>query len=381
MSGPLAGSRVVEIGGIGPAPYCAMVLADMGADVIRVDRVVEVHEDWPEVVDTDLLYRGRRSVAVDLKRAEGAEVALRLATRADVLIEGFRPGVAERLGIGPDDCAARNARLVYARLTGWGQEGPWAQRAGHDINYVALGGALAMIGRAGETPLAPPAMFGDFAGGGLLCAFGIACALIERERSGQGQVVDAAVVDGVAMLLGPLLGPMRAGWWVPRRGENLIDTGAPFYEVYETKDGEYISLGAIEPEFYAELVKRLGVDELPEQMDRDRWPDTKMRIAELVRERTRAEWEAVFEGSDACFAPVLAPHEAARHPHMAARQTYAERHNALQAAPAPRFSRTPAALQRPAARPGQHTIEVLSEWGFETAEIEGLRASGSVRQQ
>ncbi len=383
MSGPLDGYRVIELAGIGPGPFAGMMLSDMGAEVVRVDRVQAV--DDPSDTgrsrrpSADLLGRGRRSVAVDLKHPEGRETVLRLVEAADALIEGYRPGVTERLGLGPEDCAARNPRLVYARMTGWGQDGPYAPTAGHDINYVALSGTLDMIGRRGEAPVPPLNLVGDFGGGGLLLAFGIVCGILEAARSGQGQVIDAAMVDGSALLATMIYGMRGAGQW-GERGTNLLDTGAWFYDVYETKDGRYISLGSIEPQFLEEMVRLTGLPgDLPPQHDRSTWPQMKQRLAEVVKTRTRDEWSRIMEGSDACFAPVLSPEEAAAHPHNVARGTFTTVEGMLQPAPAPRFSRTPPGHPGPPARPGQHTDQTLLDWGFDDDEVARLRQSGAVR--
>ena len=370
--GPLAGLRIVEIAGIGPGPYCAMLLADMGAEVLRIERPAKL---GPGDARFDLLSRGRRCAAIDLKRPEGVAAVLRLVERADGLLEGFRPGVMERLGLGPDECLARNPRLVYGRMTGFGQSGPLAQAAGHDINYIALAGALAPIGRRGAAPTPPLNLVGDFGGGGLLLAFGMTCALLERVRSGKGQVVDAAMVDGAAALMTVFHGAQQSGFWSDERGTNLLDTGSHFYDAYETADGQYVSIGAIEPQFYAELLKRIGVEaeSLPAQLDRARWPEAKETLARLFKTRTRAEWCRLLEGSDACFAPVLSMAEARRHPHNVARGTFVEVGGVEQPRPAPRFSRTDAAIQRPPARVGEHTDEALGDWGFSAAEITALR--------
>jgi alpha-methylacyl-CoA racemase len=379
--GPLAGYRVIELAGIGPAPMCAMLLAEMGADVLRIDRagVNDLRLD----VDPkyDLLSRGRRSAAIELKKREGVETLMRLIEGADALVEGFRPGVAERLGIGPDECLARNPRLVYARMTGWGQEGPLAGAAGHDIDYIALAGALSAIGRRGERPVPPLNLVGDFGGGALYLAVGVLAGLLEREKSGRGQVVDAAMVDGAASLMTIIYGLHAAGLWRDERGVNLLDTGAPFYDVYETKDGKYVALGAIEPKFYAELMKKsgLGAEELPHQYDREAWPRMKQRFAEFFRTKTRDEWCAVLEGSDACFAPVLTLEEAPGHPHNRHRGTFVEVDGVVQPGPAPRFSRTPSKIQRRAAAPGEHTDEALRDWGFSAADVSRLRDSGAIR--
>ena len=381
MAGPLAGCRVVELAGIGPGPFAGMMLSDMGAEVVRVDRAEAVREGAPPPVH-DVLGRGRRSVAVDLKTPEGREVVLRLAERADALIEGFRPGVTERLGVGPDDCLSRNPRLVYGRMTGWGQTGPYAQAAGHDINYIALSGTLEMIGRKDQAPVPPLNLVGDFGGGGMLLAFGVVCAMLESARSGKGQVVDAAMVDGAALLAAMMHGMRASGMWRPERGTNLLDTGAWFYDAYETADGKYISIGSIEPQFLAELVRITGLDAegpLPHQMDRDAWPAMKRRVGDLIKTKTRDEWCELLEATDACFAPVLSPEEAAAHPHNVERGTFTERDGVVQPAPAPRFSRTPAEIAGSPARPGEHTDSVLAEWGFAASEVAKLREAGAIR--
>ena len=379
--GPLTGVRVVEVAGIGPGPFAAMVLADMGADVVRVDRVQAVGGDFSKP-NKEILNRGRRSVGVDLKHPDGVETVLRLAESADALIEGFRPGVAERLGIGPDTCLARNAALVYARMTGWGQEGPYAKAAGHDINYIALAGALAHFGRAGGKPTPPINLVGDFGGGGLLLAFGIVCGILEARGSGKGQVVDAAMVDGSALLMTMMWGLRSIGFWEDELGTNVLDTGAPFYDTYETADGKFISIGSLEPQFYAELLERTGLsgEDLPAQMDRAGWPILRERFSELFRSKTRDEWCDVLEQTDACFAPVLTMTECAEHPHVKARDTIVDDANGVaQPAPAPRFSRTAPSLGRPPAWPGQHTDEVLVDWGIDAGEVEKLRDAGAVR--
>ncbi|GAA4471109.1 CaiB/BaiF CoA transferase family protein [Phytohabitans houttuyneae] len=376
--GPLAGLKVVELQGLGPGPFCAMLLSDFGADVVRVERTQAVAAaDGPP--PPDVLARGRRSIGVNLKSPDGVEALLRLVDRADVLIEGFRPGVTERLGAGPDTCLARNPRLVYGRVTGWGRTGPYAPYAGHDINYLALSGALWSIGRGGEAPVAPLTYVGDFGGGGMLLTIGICAALAERASSGRGQVVDAAMVDGAALLNSFLYGMRAMGMWGQERGRNLLDTGAPFYDTYETADGGWIAIGALEPQFYRNLVGALGVPDLPAtQPDPAGWPALRARFAEVFRTRTRDEWCAVLEAAEACFAPVLSPWEAPEHPHNAARGTFVAHEGLVQPAPAPRFSRTPARIAGPVARPGQHTDEVLTEWGFAPDEIEKLRAGGGV---
>ena len=377
--GPLSGIRIVEITGIGPGPFCGMMLADMGAEVLRVDRAQSVGAEATGRPSLDLLARGRRSIGVDLKHPQGVETVLRLVERADALFEGFRPGVMERLGLGPDVCLARNPALVYGRMTGWGQDGPLAQAAGHDINYIALAGVLDHIGREGEAPVPPLNLVGDFGGGGMLLAFGMVCALVERQRSGRGQVVDAAMVDGSAALMAIFHGAMLAGWW-KERGTNLLDTGAPFYDVYETKDGRYVSIGSIEPQFYAELMRRLGLEgeALPRQMDRAQWPAMRERFRALFRTRTRDEWTEVLEGTDVCFAPVLSMREARDHPHNRARGTFVEVEGSPQPGPAPRFSRSVVRIERPPPHPGQHTDEALADWGFDSAEIQRLREAKAI---
>ena len=379
MSGPLSGVKVVEIAGIGPGPFAAMMLADMGADVVRVDRAQAVTGNFDRQ-NLEILNRGRRSIGVDLKNPEGVETVMKLVEQADALIEGFRPGVADRLGIGPAACLARNPKLVYGRMTGWGQDGPYAQAAGHDINYIALAGALGHFGRAGAKPTPPINLVGDFGGGGMLMAFGVACALVESARSGQGQVIDAAMVDGAAALMAMVWGFQALGIWGPA-GTNVLDSGAPFYDTYETSDGKFISLGSLEPQFYAELVTRLGLTdelELAGQMNQTTWADQREKFTALFLTKTRDEWCEVLEMTDVCFAPVLTMTEAAVHPHLKARNTIVEDHGVMQPAPAPRFSRTPGSIQRPPAWPGQHTDELLADWGFGADEISSLRASGAV---
>lgn len=362
-AGPLRGVRVVELAGIGPGPFAAMMLADLGADVVRVDRV---GGGSPLGGDPrfDLLNRGKRSVAVDLKAPGGRELVLDLAARADLLIEGYRPGVVERLGVGPGDVLARNPRLVYGRMTGWGQDGPLAASAGHDITYLAVTGALHAIGRSDGPPQVPLNLLGDFAGGSLYLVVGLLAALREAERTGRGQVVDAAITDGTAHLTTMVYGLAAQGLWRDERGVNLLDTGAPFYDVYPASDGGYLAVGALEPQFYAEFVKLLDPgDDLPGQFDRARWPQLRARIAAAFATRTRQEWVDRFAGTDACVAPVLSFAEAARHPHLAARGTVQRRGGVSQPAAAPRFSATPTAPGGPPPVPGQHTREVLEDWG------------------
>jgi alpha-methylacyl-CoA racemase len=375
MTGPLEGVRVVELAGIGPGPYTCMLLADAGADVLRIDRLVGDRPTAPTGPHWDLLNRSRRSVAVDLKDPDGVALVLDLIGGADALVEGWRPGVAERLGIGPDDCAARNPRLVYGRMTGWGQEGPLALSAGHDINYIAVAGVLWAIGRAGEPPVPPLNLVGDFGGGGMMLAFGVVAAILEARRSGEGQVVDAAMVDGAASLMTMTYAFRQGGMWSDDRGVNMLDTGAPFYEVYETADGKWFAVGAIERQFYAELIRLTGLDQedLPDQMDRAQWPAMKERFAAVFRTRTRDVWSEIFAGTDGCGAPVLSPWEAHEHPHNQYRGTFVEVEGVVQPGPAPRFSRTPGAVQRPAPVAGQDTDEALKAWGIDDARVTSLR--------
>ncbi|MDG1409261.1 MAG: CaiB/BaiF CoA-transferase family protein [Acidimicrobiales bacterium] len=378
--GPLQGVTIIELAGIGPGPFCAMMLSDMGADVIRVDRAGAVRGGDPNVPPIDVLGRGRRSIGIDLKSPDGRETLMRLVEKADGLTEGFRPGVTERLGLGPDECMARNSALVYGRMTGWGQTGPYALTAGHDINYIALAGALEPIGRSGEAPVPPLNLVGDFGGGGMYLAFGMVCAILEARSSGQGQVVDAAMVDGAASLMGFFHGFRAMGIWNDDRGTNMLDTGAPYYDVYETSDGKYVSIGSIEPQFYAELREKLGLDDAKwdAQQTRADWPDRKADLAEIFMMKTREEWCELIEGSDVCFAPVLSIEEAPKHPHNVARGTFTEVAGVTQPGPAPRFSRTEAKIQGPAAHAGQHSDELLAEFGFDDAEIASLRDSGAV---
>ena len=378
--GPLSGIKIVEIAGIGPGPFAAMLLSDLGADVIRVDRAQSVSGGDPESPPPDLLNRGRRSVGVDLKQPAGVETVLRLIDRADALIEGFRPGVMERLGLGPDVCFARNPRLVYGRMTGWGQDGPLAMAAGHDINYISLTGALHAIGRSGQAPVPPLNLVGDFGGGTMFLIMGVLAALVERQTSGKGQVVDAAMTDGSAALMTIFYGIKHIGFWRDERGVNMLDGGAHFYDAYETKDGKYVSVGSIEPQFYQLLLKHTGLvsTELPAQFDRDKWPAMKEKIAAIFRTKTRDEWCAIMENTDVCFAPVLTMSEAPHHPHNKARGTFTEVKGVVQPTPAPRFSRTPGAIQRPPAHPGQHTDEALADWGFSKAELAALREKHAI---
>jgi len=376
--GPLAGLRVIEFEAVGPAPFCGMLLADMGADVLLVDRAQPVELGLERQRRHDVMLRGRRSVTLDLKTPGAAQAALELADRADALIEGFRPGVMERLGLGPDVMLARNPKLVYGRMTGWGQYGPLAERAGHDINYIALAGVLGAIGRAGEAPVPPLNLVGDFGGGGLMLAFGIACGVIEARASGRGQVIDAAMVDGASLLTSMFSGLLADGQWHDRRGVNVLDSGAPWYDSYATQDGQHVAIGAIESRFYAELIERLGLagESLPTQHDRTRWPELRERFAAVFRSKTRAEWCTVFEGSDACFAPVLGFAEAREHPHNLARGRSIEVGGIEQPAPAPLFARTPGAIRGGPPERGAMGREALVDWGFTPGEIDALAAQG-----
>ena len=384
-SGPLAGIRVVEVAGIGPAPLGCMVLADLGAEVVRVDR-----SSGPGLslvpYRKDILARGRRSVAVDLKAPGGADVVRRLADSADVFVEAFRPGVAERLGIGPKELLARNPRLVYARMTGWGQDGPLAQRAGHDIDYAAIVGAIGAIGEPGRKPVAPLNLVADFGGGSMFLVAGVLAALLERATSGKGQVVDVAMVDGVSTLLSMLHSHRASGIWQDKRGSNLLDGGAPFYDTYECADGEWIAVGALERQFFAELARVLGEatpgfsEQLPDQHDMARWREMRALFERTFATRSRDEWAKLFDGVDACVAPILSAGEAPMHPHVAARETLVELDGVVQPAPAPRFSRTPSAIGGPPRQPGEDTRETLLDWGFTAAELDELFADGVVAQ-
>jgi alpha-methylacyl-CoA racemase len=377
--GPLAGVRVIELAGIGPGPFAAMLLADLGAEVVRVDRASAVQRMTS--AGTDFTNRGKLSVGVDLKHPQGRETVLRLVERSDILIEGFRPGVTERLGLGPADCQARNPRLVYGRMTGWGQEGPLSQSAGHDVGYIAVTGALHAIGRAGGPPQVPMNLLGDFAGGSMYLVVGVLAALLEARVSGQGQVVDAAIVDGTAHLSTFIHGFMAGGLWQDERGVNMLDTGAPWYDVYETADGKHVAVGAIEPQFYAELLRTLGLDDdpsMPAQHDRDGWPELRERFAAAFKAKTRDEWAALFLPGDGCVAPVLSLREATVHPYNTAREVFVERDGHAQPAPAPRFSRTGPETDGVPAQPGQHTRAVLEGLGFD--DVDALLESGAVAQ-
>ena len=376
MKGPLQGVRVIEMTGIGPGPFCAMMLSDMGAEVIRIDRL----QSRGEGHRAHVLYRGRRSVALDLKVPAGVETVLRLTESADVLLEGFRPGVMERLGLGPDVCLERNPRLVFGRMTGWGQSGPLAKRAGHDINYIAVGGALGAMGYDDRPPAPPLNLVGDFGGGAMYLLAGILAALIERGNSGRGQVVDAAMTDGTASLLGPFYGLMAMGWWRKERFSNRLDGAAHFYGCYECGDGKHIAIGALEPQFYALLLEKCGIDDprFGEQLDQARWPELREKLAAVFKTRSRDEWCELLEGSDVCVAPVLNLAEAPEHPHNKARGTFVEMDGVLQPAPAPRFSRTPGAIQRGPALAGEHSDEVLRDWGMSDDDIAALKKAGAM---
>jgi alpha-methylacyl-CoA racemase len=376
---PLDGIRVIEMAGLAPAPYAGMILADFGADVVRVDRS-PTSGAKPDPT-RDHLARGKRSIGLNLKNPRGVEVLLRLLETADVLIEPFRPGVMEKLGVGPDVALARNPRLVYARLTGWGQGGPYGPMAGHDTNYIAISGALSCFARKGERPLPPVNLLGDFAGGGMLCAMGVLLALFERTRSGRGQVIDSAMVDGAANLATFLFGFRAAGLWSDQAGTNLLDTGAPFYDTYETADGKFMSVGAIEPQFYAELLEGLGLDAeaMPHQYDRDAWPATAARFAEVFKTRTRDEWTETFDGTDACVAPILTLGEAPMHPHNRARETFTKAvGGCIAPQAAPRLSRTPGSAAAEAPLPGADTEEVLRAAGLSADETQKLIGDGVV---
>jgi len=374
--GPLKGVKVVEVGGIGPGPFCGMMLSDMGANIIRV---VRKEEQGMVAQKFEVLNRGRPSVAIDLMKPEGVEAVLKLVEQADALQEGFRPGVMERIGLGPDVCLKRNPRLVYARMTGWGQEGPLSHAAGHDLNYIALSGALHAIGKRAEKPVVPLNLVGDFGGGGMLQAFGMVCALFEAQKSGQGQVVDTAMVDGAATLMAMFYGFYSAGvWW--ERGTNLLDSGAHFYDTYETADGKYVSVGSIEPKFYAELIRLTGIEDpdFQNQMDVTKWPELKEKITQVFKSKTRQEWCDIMEGTDVCFAPVLSFDEAINHPHNVARKTFVEVAGVIQPGPAPRFSRTKCEIRSAPPDLGADTETGLADWGFDASEIQALKDAGAI---
>jgi alpha-methylacyl-CoA racemase len=380
--GPLAGLKVVEMAGIGPAPFCAMLLADMGAEVIRIDRLVASDIGIPVPPKFDLLNRSKRSIAIDLKSEQGKETVLGLIEKADVLIEGFRPGVMERLGLGPDICLAKNPGLVYGRMTGWGQDGPLSQAAGHDLNYIALTGALNAMGRAGEVPAIPLNLVGDFAGGSLYLAMGILAAIYSVKNGGQGQVVDAAIVDGTANLLSLMYSYWQMGGWSLQRGTNIVDSGAPFYEVYETSDGRYITIAAVEKKFYLELIERIGLSgqDLPKQGSAKDWPQLKQRFSELFKTRTQKEWCEILEGTDACFAPVLDIEECIAHPHNSFRKIHLEIDGVINPAPAPRFSHTPSEISKTPSAIGEDSSEILADWGYSNDEIERLKSAGAINR-
>ena len=377
--GPLQGIKVIELAGIGPGPFCAMLLADLGADVVRIDRMAPADLGIDRGRKYNVLNRGRRSVAVDLKSPDGVETVLKLVEGAEALIEGFRPGVTERLGLGPDECFARNPKLVYGRMTGWGQEGPMSHAAGHDINYIALTGALHAIGPS-HAPSPPLNLVGDFGGGGMYLAFGIAAALLEARTSGEGQVVDAAMTEGAASLMAAIYGIYGSGGWANERESNFLDGGAYYYGTYETAEGKFVSVGSIEGKFHDELLERTGLTESPtvDRNDREAWADKRARLAEVFKTKTRDEWDAIMAGSDVCYAPVLDLEEAPLHPHNVARGSFIEVEGVTQPAPAPRFSRTPGSVARPPAAPGENTDEVLADWGFDTDDIAKLRDVGAV---
>jgi alpha-methylacyl-CoA racemase len=383
-TGPLTGIKIIELAGIGPSPYTNMMLADAGAQVIRLERAAPGAADAAKAQKGpywDLLNRSRISVGIDLKHPDALELVFGLIEQADGLTEGFRPGVTERMGLGPEDCWKRNPALVYGRMTGWGQDGPMAMAAGHDIDYIGIGGALWPMGRADSAPVPPLNLVGDFGGGGLLLAFGMLAGILEAKRTGQGQVVDAAMVDGAASLMTMIHSFHTFGIWNEERGANMLDTGAPFYEVYETSDGGWMGVGGIEAKFYAELLEGMGLTDdptLPGQMERDKWPAMKVRFAEVFKTKTRDEWSAIFDGTDACVVPVLSPWEAHLHPHNVARSTFLEVDGVIQPAPAPRFSRTPSSISKPPSPPGADTVTGLLEWGVDEGTIAKLQESGAL---
>jgi len=386
-SGPFAGVKVLEIGSIGPGPFAAMVLADMGAEVVKVDPVTMVDFEMPDgplAIPTRSmpLFRGRRAIGVDLKSSDGITALLRMVESADVLLEGFRPGVMERLGLGPDICLERNPRLVYGRITGYGQEGPMARNPGHDLNYIALAGVLDMIGQKNGPPTPPLSLVGDFGGGGMLLAFGVASALFARQQTGRGQVIDAAMVDGASYLATLFHGLYDCGHMQPERGSNMVDSGAHFYNVYETSDNDWISIAGVMDKFYKKTLAALGLnpDELPPQMDREHWPQLKQQIADVVKTKTAAEWAEILDGPEFCYAPVLPLTEAWRHPHNQARNSFIDVDGLMQPAPAPRFSDTPGEVRHGPVPPGQNSRAVLSDWGFSRAEVADLESSGAVAQ-
>ncbi|HEX3863306.1 MAG TPA: CaiB/BaiF CoA-transferase family protein [Stellaceae bacterium] len=382
--GPLEGIKIVELAGIGPGPFCAMLLSDMGAEVIRVDRAANVGRDIGREGEDPrfgLMQRGRRNIAVDLKNPRGVEATLRLIDQADALVEGFRPGVMERLGLGPDICLVRNPKLVFGRMTGWGQDGPIAHTAGHDINYIALSGVLHSIGNAGGPPVPPLNLVGDFGGGAMYLAMGVLAGIISARTTGRGQVIDCSMVEGSASLMMMMYGALAAGAWNETRASNRTDGGAPYYRVYETSDGEHVAIGSIEPQFYAELIQHTGLadEKLPAQTDRSSWPDMHQRLARIFKTKTRAQWTEIMEQTDICFAPVLRMSEAMSHPHNRHRQSFVEVDGVAQPGPAPRFLGTPSRIQRPPARTGENTDEILRDWGFSAGEITALHQNGAVK--
>jgi alpha-methylacyl-CoA racemase len=382
MSGPLQGFRIVELGAIGPGPFAGALLADLGADVVRIDRLPRPGAPGDMPSRFDFYNRNKRSIALDLKQPAAVQTVLDLLPRANALIEGFRPGVAERLGLGPRECLAANPRLVYGRMTGWGQDGPLAQEAGHDINYLAVTGALYCMGTADRPPPPPLNLVADLGGGALYLAVGMLSALLEVQQSGRGQVIDAAMIDGVTNLMSAFQAFQQFGSWTDKRGDNLVDGGAPFYGTYATQDDKYVAVGAIEPQFYASLLNVLGLNDeiLPAQYDRGSWPRMRERFAAIFRTRSREAWIEASVGRDACLSPVLTMEEAAAHPHMRAREVYSKFDGLRHPSPAPRFDRTPASLRRPVPGAGQHSREVLSEWGLSMADIAALEASKALAQ-
>lgn len=379
--GPLNGIRIVEFAGLGPAPFCAMLLADLGAEIVRIDRQQPIVGRIDHDPRTQVLNRGRRSVAVDLKNSHAQTAVLRLIDQADALIEGYRPGVMERLGYGPEICMARNQSLVYGRMTGWGQDGPLALAPGHDINYIALTGTLHAIGRKDGAPTPPLNLVGDF-GGGAYLAMGLLAAILEARGSGEGQIVDAAMIDAAASMMAYFFGFSASGYWVNERGSNYLDSGSPFYDTYETKDGKWVAIGSVEEKFWKETWRLLGLDpeEIPPQHDRQTWSAAKETVAGAVRQKTRDEWSRIFDGEEACFAPVLSVTEVSEHPHIAARQTVVEQAGVDQPAPAPRFSRTKAELGLPPPARGEHSEAILRDWGFDVAEVSALKECGAILQ-
>ncbi len=375
MSGPLSGIKIIEFAGIGPGPFCGMLLSDMGADVVRIDR-----KGAKGGSKFDIASRGKRSVALDLKNPDAIEATLKLLESADALLEGFRPGVMERLGLGPDVVLKRNPKLVYGRMTGWGQTGPLAHAAGHDLNYISITGAVGSMGRADQKPPIPLNLVGDFGGGALYLAMGLCAALVEAGRSGKGQVIDVAMSDGAASLMTMFYGFRASGAWTEKRSDNLLDGGAHFYDTYETSDGKFVSIGSIEPQFYALLREKAGLSDaaFDAQMDKAGWPALKKKIAEVIKTKTRDEWDALMLGTDVCYAPVLTLDEAPNHPHNKARETFLTIDDVIQPAPAPRFSRTVSKVHGPAPTIGQDNDKALADWGFDAAAIDALKKSGAI---